>query len=169
MLEASRIGGSTEIEDLRLRGLYEYWDAKRADRRAPTRADINPTDIPQLLGYVNLLEVREEPRDFKVRLNGSAVAEMLGQDVTGRWCSDVTSGNDALRCKQAFDICVDQWAPALVQTSLAFCGKPYAGQTIVALPLSSDGHRVGMVITAHSYHTLDVPLHSIDFRQAQRR
>lgn len=169
MLDASRIGGAIEIREYRLRSLYEYWDSKRGDRRAPTRVEIDPTDIPDLLGYVNLFEVREEPRDFRVRLNGTAVADMLGQDVTGRWCSEVTSGEDALRCKQAFDLCVDQWVPVLVQTSLAFCGKPHAGQTIVALPLSGDGRRVDMMITAHSYHVLEVSLNTTEFVRAVTR
>ena len=169
MLEASRIGGFGDVEDLRLRSLYEYWDSKRGCRRAPARVDMNPTEIPDLLGYVNIFEVREDPRDFKVRLNGSAVAEMLGQEITGKWCSQVISGEDAVRWMQAFDLCVDEWAPALVQTTLAFCGKPHAGQTLVALPLSGDGRRVDMMITAHSYHTLGVPLDSVGLGQALPR
>lgn len=156
MLAATPVGASSEITDARLRRLYEYWNAKRGDRPAPTRRDIDPVEIPDLLGFVNIYEVQDEPRDYKVRLNGSEIAEMLGQEITGRYCSTVMSGSDAVSCKTAFDLCVDQCRPAIVETSLAFCGKPYMAQTIVILPLSSDGERTDMIITAHSYHALDL-------------
>lgn len=162
MLAATIVRDSSEIADPRLCCLYEYWDAKRGDRPAPTRREIDPVEIPELLGFINLFEVQDEPRDFKVRLNGSEIVEILGQEITGKYCSSVISGQDAISCKKAFDICVDQRRPAIVQTSLAFCGKPYLGQTIVVLPLSSDGERVDMIITAHSYHALDTADQAID-------
>jgi hypothetical protein len=162
MLTATPVGASSEIADARLRRLYEYWIAKRGDRPAPARRDIDPVDIPDLLGFVNIYEVQGEPRDFKVRLNGSEVAEMLGREITGKYCSTVISGPDAVRCKTAFNICVDQCSPAIVETSMAFCDKPYMAQTMVVLPLSSDGERVDMIITAHSYHRLDSADQPID-------
>lgn len=154
MLTATPVGASSEISDVRLRRLYDYWNAKRGDRPAPSRRDIDPVEIPDLLGFVNIFEVQDEPRDYKVRLNGSEVAEMMGEEITGRYCSAVMSGPDAVSCKAAFDLCVDQCRPVIVETSLAFCGKPYMAQTIVVLPLSSDGERVDMIVTVHSYHAL---------------
>lgn len=168
MLDASRVSGPADIQNRRLLRLYEYWNEKRGDRRAPSRADINPTEIPELLGYVNIFEVQDEPRDFMVRLNGSEVTRMLGQEMTGKWWSDVISGDDAERCEQAFAICVDEWTPAIVETSLAFCGKPHAGQTFVALPLSTDGQRVDTMITAHSYHIFEAPVEPLAFRRASQ-
>lgn len=165
MLDASRVNGPTDIENRRLRRLYEYWQQKRGDRRAPARTEINPTEIPDLLGYVNMFDVEDEPRDFRVRLNGSEVTRMLGQEITSKLWSEVAPGEDGDRCKQAFEICVEQWAPAIVETSLAFCGKPHAGQTFVALPLSSDGRRVDTMLTVHSYHTLEHPLDHLPLRR----
>lgn len=80
---------------------------------------------------------------------------MRGLEVTGNLCSTVMSGDDAVRCKVAFDMCV-QCVPTIVQTSLAFCGKPYLAQTVIILPLSSDGDRADMMITAHSIHAIGV-------------
>jgi hypothetical protein len=172
MLTATPVGASSEIADARLRRLYDYWIAMRGDRPAPSRRDIDPVEIPDLLGFVNIYEVQDDPRDFKVRLNGSEIAEMLGRDITGKYCSTVISGPAAVRCKTAFDICVDQCSPAIVETSLAFCDKPYIAQTMVVLPLSSDGKRVDMIITAHSYHALGSADQLIDlaaYRQAAGR
>lgn len=172
MLPATPVGASSEIADARLRGLYEYWNAKRDERPTPSRRDIDPVEIPDLLGFLNIFEVRNEPRDYKVRLNGTEVTNMLGQDITGKLCSNVMSGADAARCKAAFDICADKCTPVIVETSLAFCGKPYMAQTIIALPLSSDGERVDIIITAQSYHANKAAYQPIDLdarRRATRR
>ena len=152
MQAATLVGASSEITDARLRRLYDYWYSKRGDRSAPTLRDIDPVQIPDLLGFVNIFEVQDAPRDYKVRLNGCEVSEMLGQEITGKYCSTVISGEDGVRCKVAFDLCVDRCHPVIVETSMAFCGKPYMAQTIVAVPLSGDGESVDMIVTAHSYH-----------------
>lgn len=169
---AAPVRASSEITDARLRRLYEYWGAKQAGRRAPARCDIDPVEIPELLGFVSLFEVQNDPRDYKVRLNGTEVAEMLGQEITGKFCSTIMSGSEAVDCKAAFDLCVDQCLPTTVETSLAFCDKPYMAQAIIILPLSSDGERVDMIITAHSYHRLnsaDQPINLGARRQAAGR
>ena len=151
MIREHSVTSSDQIPDGRVRMLFEYWNAKRGDRGAPKRTDIDPVEIPELLGFINLYDVRQEPRDYLVRLNGSEVAAMLGRDITGMWCSEVVSGEDKERCHAAFGMCVDNWTPALVETSLGFCGKDYATQILLALPLSSDGETVDMMMTAHAY------------------
>ena len=152
MLPATTVGASSEIADVRLRRLYDYWATKRGGRPAPARGDIDPVEIPEVLGYVNIFDVQNDPREYRVRLNGSNIAEMLGKDITGQYCSTITSGEDAARCKKAFDICADRCIPVMVETTLAFCGKPYMVQTFILLPLSGDSEQVDMIVTAHSFH-----------------
>jgi hypothetical protein len=168
ILSAAPVGALSDIADSKLRRLFQYWTGKCAGRFAPSRRDIDPVEIPELLGLVNLFEVRENPRDFRVRLNGTAVAEMIGRDVTGEFCSAVMHGEDAVRCKEALEMCVDRRAPVLAETSLAFCGKPYMCQTIVILPLSSDGERIDMIITAHSYRAIEAPGQPVDLLPRRR-
>jgi hypothetical protein len=61
----------------------DYWDSKRAGRRMPSRRDIEPTEILDLLPYVVLVDVEREPLDFRYRLVGTAVAARFGHDRTG--------------------------------------------------------------------------------------
>jgi hypothetical protein len=128
---------------------------KKGDRLAPTRRDINPVEIPDLLGFVNIFEVQENPRDYLIRLNGSEVSAVLGREVTGKLCSSIMTGDDAARAKVAFDMCVDECIPTIVETSLAFCGKPYLAQKIVILPLCNDGDKVDMLVSCHSYRKIE--------------
>jgi hypothetical protein len=162
MMSAVPVGASSDISDKRLQRLYEYWIEKQAGRAAPAQRDINPVEISDLLGFINIFDVQDEPRDYKVRLNGCEVAEMLGREITGKFCSEVFSGKDADACKAAFDLCVEKCAPVTVQTSLGFCGKPYRAQMVLALPLSSDGVGVDMIITAFSYHYADSKDHPVE-------
>jgi hypothetical protein len=65
----------------------DYWDSKRAGRRMPSRRDIEPTEILDLLPYVVLVDVEREPLDFRYRLVGTAVAARFGHDRTGGRCA----------------------------------------------------------------------------------
>lgn len=162
MLLEQHITSDGEIPNGRLRALYNYWNKKRGERRAPRQAEIDPVEIPELLGFVNLYDVQQEPRDYLVRLNGSEVAAMLGQDITGMWCSKVVSGEARDRCHSAFAMCVDDWSPTLVETSLDFCGKDHAVQLLLALPLSDDGKAVNKLMTAHAYKLIGKSTESWD-------
>ena len=67
------------------RELYEYWDSKRAGRAMPARGDIDPTDIPDLLSSLTIIDVEEQDGEkrFRHRLIGTSVVSFLGRDCTG--------------------------------------------------------------------------------------
>ncbi len=68
-----------------LRDLFGYWDAKRGGRAMPARRDLDPVEIPRLLKHLILLDVTHDPLRFRVRLYGTAVAELRGRDLTGHY------------------------------------------------------------------------------------
>ena len=79
-----------DIVNTRLRRLYEYWSGKRGDRRFPSRADIDPVDMVFALGNVILAEVLPEtPPRFRIRLHGSALAQFVGYDLTGKMLDEM--------------------------------------------------------------------------------
>jgi hypothetical protein len=54
----SRYGMVTESElDPRLKGLLRYWEVKRAGRRFPARADIDPLELKSVLGNIVMVDV----------------------------------------------------------------------------------------------------------------
>jgi hypothetical protein len=59
---------AADICDPRLRRLYEYWLAKKGQRRFPSRRDIDPVDFPYVLGHVILFDVMRGPLCFRVRV-----------------------------------------------------------------------------------------------------
>jgi hypothetical protein len=56
----------------------------------PARADFDPITLPRaLLPNMILLEVYQQPQRFRYRLMGTAVAEMLGEDWTGKYVDEL--------------------------------------------------------------------------------
>lgn len=69
--------------DPRLHALHAYWTAIRGQRRFPARADFDPIDIPDLLPYLSLVDVRPNGPRFVYRLAGTMVVDLLRREVTG--------------------------------------------------------------------------------------
>jgi hypothetical protein len=68
--------------------LHAYWEAKRGNRAIADRADINPADIVRLLPHLFVLDVLEGGLDFRVRVFGTALVELMREERTGKLISD---------------------------------------------------------------------------------
>ena len=53
-----------EYKSENLKKLWVYWRSKLNGREMPSRGDLDPVEIPELLPYVALIEVHWEPRRF---------------------------------------------------------------------------------------------------------
>jgi hypothetical protein len=67
-----------------LRFLLEHWNSLRASRTMPGRGEISPLDLRPALGFVSLVDVVGDGFDFCYRLYGTASAQRVGFDMTGR-------------------------------------------------------------------------------------
>jgi hypothetical protein len=70
------------------RDLYGYWRACAQGKRIPSRYDIDPVDIPQLLPGLSLLDAGGELELLRYRLAGTRVREIYGTEITGRTVFD---------------------------------------------------------------------------------
>lgn len=76
---------AAELPDDALLLTYRYWRALRGARIAPTRADIDPVEIPRtVLPDLMLTEVVRDggTRRYRYRLVGSRIADLAGWDPT---------------------------------------------------------------------------------------
>src|ERR1044071_4112407 len=65
--------------------MYDYWHSKRGARSMPSRADIDPVDMPRrLLPFINLVDVVADERRYVYRLVGTGDVEIRGCDPTGK-------------------------------------------------------------------------------------
>jgi hypothetical protein len=64
------------------RAVFEYWDRKRGARPAPTRADIDPTDIRYALSDTFMLAA-DFVDQLRFRLAGTRVCALFGREIKG--------------------------------------------------------------------------------------
>jgi len=137
------------LDDPLHRQMYGYWQQKRGARRMPTRADIDPTEIPRLLP--NLLISEYVPAGdagrWRYRLAGTAVAAAFGRNPTGRYIDELTKGDYRAFIERIHGVVHDE------QRAL-FCASEYTGPRDLRmsakrllLPLTTDGREVDQIIS----------------------
>ncbi|MGD1878376.1 MAG: PAS domain-containing protein [Kiloniellaceae bacterium] len=95
---------------------YDYWKLKRSNRPMPARGDIDPAEIVAILPHVFLLDVRQNPLDFRYRLVGTKMDEHMLSPYTGLWMSQIAH----------------QKAPSRIWSNcrtVALEGRPISGNT----------------------------------------
>jgi hypothetical protein len=113
----------------------------------PSRADIDPTEIPKLLPDVMLVERLDDGR-YRYRLIGTENARAHGVNATGRFLDEVLPGPDyGAHVLALYDECVQKPSRALFRMPVLFAARhqPERHTKVLFMPLSSDGESVNMV------------------------
>lgn len=88
MTSHSRFVEVDRLTSRRVEEFHRYWRDKCADGTLPTRAAIDPVEIPRLLPYLVIAEIEREPMRVRYRLVGTRVAEANGSDYTNRYLDE---------------------------------------------------------------------------------
>lgn len=128
---------------------YRYWQSKCGERPMPSRRDIDPAEIPQLLPHIQITELVGER--IRYRLAGTAIVKAYGGELKGKFFDEVFAG-DRLR------FVVDNYRsmraarrPILVSNQyFTKRGAPLRSNRMV-MPLSEDGAAVNQCFTAMSF------------------
>jgi hypothetical protein len=137
------------LDDPLHRQMYGYWQQKRGSRCMPTRADIDPTEIPRLLPNLLISEYipEGEAGRWRYRLAGTAVAAAFGRNPTGRYIDELTKGD-----YRAFIEHIHGMVRA--EQRALFCMSEYLGARDIRmsakrllLPLTTDGEQVEQIIS----------------------
>jgi len=116
-----------------MRPLLEWWDKARNGKTMPARSGFDPLSLPRdLLANMFFLEVQHQPRRFQFRLMGTAVAEMLGEDWTGKNLVELPKANQHVI--DQYEETVEKQAPTEFHNQYIKIDPPPATQTHDALP-----------------------------------
>lgn len=133
----------------RFRRLADYLASKAPPGKLPGRQHIEPTEIPDLLPWVMLVEViaqaDAEPR-YRIRLVGTEVVDIQGVDGTGRYVEEVLNKAEAAIIMQGYGEIVRSHVPGYRQGVVATVGREHVHYTRMAFPLARDGEHVDMLI-----------------------
>jgi hypothetical protein len=160
-LRCGEVGGGAKrpppFTDPRLEQAYLYWLGKAAGRALPSRADIDPTEIPKLLPDVMLVERLDNGR-YRYRLIGTENARAHGVNATGRFLDEVLPGPDyGAHVIGLYEKSVRQ-RRALYSECLFFSPsrhQPERHTKVLFMPLSNDGATVNMVFVIQVFHYID--------------
>jgi hypothetical protein len=128
--------------------MYEYWNGKRGDRSMPSRADIDPTDIRDVLSNVILTRLEYNPFRVLYRLVGTRSVENAGMDFSGKYLDELDFVSEFETDWPAiYRAIADEKVPLYGLCKIRFTDgvvKPYIA---AMFPLSSDGVIVDQVLT----------------------
>lgn len=129
--------------------LAAYLERLRGDREMADRGDIRPSEIARLLPNMIIAEAVKGGEDFRVRLFGTALVELLGEERTGKLLSEFAEEGAAYSHKNP-DAVQRRW---LFITQKAFFGRK---PVFVKVPFAASGrlylvgHCLSVPITAGS-------------------
>ncbi len=135
-----------EIGDASLRRLYEYWLAKKQDRIAPARGDIDPGELREILPSLFLVEAVGSPARYRYRLVGTEVVKQFGEEITGRFMDQVDLDHVAGRVQAEYDEAATKREPIVSRWNYSKDGGRHVEYERLILPLSADGRVIDMFL-----------------------
>jgi len=127
--------------------LWHYWQDKCAGRPMPDRADINIVDLAAIAPYLAICETVDDGTDFRLRLYGSELRQMSGEERTGKLLSELGDvGNHAARWSLTHRLVFERQTPVFVVATDLRPGKSHVTVESVTLPLTHGGSAVGQTI-----------------------
>ena len=130
----------------KIASLFRYWDERRGGRRMPSRGDIDPLDIPQLLQHLILLDTDERIEDFRYRLYGTAVAEGFGEERTGKTFAELKRIDNIDEAWAGYRSVQADGEPHYSPDRTVLPLRHYTSYSRLLLPLSDDDRRVNMIL-----------------------
>lgn len=137
-----------QISHPALQRIHAYWSEKRGTRIAPTRADMRPEEIHDLLPYVYILDVMGSPQRFQFRLAGTHIVAEYGGEITGKFLDEIDLDDVSSPIHAEYEKAVIEQTP--VASSWHFIkndGRELSYEHLI-LPLSTDGKTVNMLFCA---------------------
>jgi hypothetical protein len=124
-----------------------YWQAIKGDR-LPSRHDIDPIDIPDLLANIMLLDVLESGKDFRYRLAGTEIERNFGAPIKGLTLGGLVQSFPSI--KPILDVkirCVETISAYACDAAMFTHFGTKKQVYCIAMPLSDDGSKVTQIFS----------------------
>jgi hypothetical protein len=141
--------------DSRIRGIYHYWDSKRRGRRMPSRADIDPVEIPTYLANVILVDMQHYPLRLRYRLVGTDIVRKRGFDPTGKNVGDAFFGPDAESVLHHYRAIAERRVVRFIDAPFVEPRGWYVYSERIMMPLSDDDETVNMALVYALWRDLE--------------
>jgi hypothetical protein len=132
----------------KLSDLKAYWDRKRGTRPMPLRREIDPLELKAHLGFLVLIDVLPEAKDFRLRLIGTKIAEAVGADSTGKLLSELRAADPAWWrfCDDLYRTVATRGVVGRARGALLMVGREGRSFDSVLLPIDRGDATVGQIL-----------------------
>jgi hypothetical protein len=134
-----------------LQTLYDFWLARRGDRIAMLRADLEPTAIPLLLKNLILTDVSNGGRAIRYRLVGTDIVAAHGVDYTGKTIDEFTGGTILEYVRTLYGLVLSKATPVYSEGQFRWPDQGYRWTKRLHLPLSREGAIIDMVLAGQVF------------------
>jgi hypothetical protein len=143
--EAPNPGDHPNISRPNISRAWAYWDAIRAGRPMPSRADLDPAAIKPLLSYLLLIDVLREPLDFRFRLVGTEIARIVAGPYTGVRFSELPHMRRGNTVWAEYERVAAGGTPLCAEIDYVGAADHVRRMAHALFPLSGDGRTVNMI------------------------
>ncbi|NIA67098.1 PAS domain-containing protein [Pelagibius litoralis] len=135
------------MPDNKLQRLFAYWQKLCRDERMPSRRDIDPVEIPDLLPNIFLLDVVGDGEDFVFRLAGTLVEDAFSMTLHGKSIAEIQRQAGSTGIPDAHHIEVARGGgPRYQEGNMPVAGREHWMIHRLLLPLASDGETVDVLM-----------------------
>lgn len=136
------------------RQMFAYWQGKFVGSLPPSRAAIDPLEIPtDILPWLILYTVywdENRPR-MQFRLVGTGVVQRYNRDSTGKYFEDVYDSPTLARQMAAFSEVACNCRPAYAQLRLPIPDRDFIPYERLLLPLAGEDGRVENILAVMAF------------------
>jgi len=151
------------IEDLcgfqpltdRPKRLYDLWNRWRGDRSMPSRRDVLPEELRDLLPYIGLMQAGSDPLDCRYVISGDALDQASDRGVKGMSIREVLATSSAsfvAEISAMYGVVIHGHKPSFSRGSMDYRDRGFITFDRVLLPLSSDGQMVDYLLCGFFYN-----------------
>jgi hypothetical protein len=138
--------------DPRYAQLLSLWRTKAGDRNMPSRSDITPRDLKDILRHVLIFErISQNPSRFRWRLVGTGLTDLSG-DVTGKTFEETIPPEHLARWVECGDLILDGGQPLRFLGRVHIQEREYLEAENLYVPLAND-NGVPSFILGLCHHT----------------
>lgn len=134
--------------------LLAYFEGKRGTREMADRADVRPSEIARLMPNMIIAEAVNGGGEFRTRLFGTALVELVGEERTGKLLSEFAEEGAIAKDKDAVQ---RRWLyitrktyfgrkPVFAKVPFAASGRLYHVGHTISVPLTAGGDGPAQVV-----------------------
>lgn len=139
-------------EEPLLAAVYDFYLVRRGMRPMPSRADIDPLDMPRfVLPYLTLLNVVDGGSRFRWRLAGTEVVSHFGRDATGRFGEDILTGDHLVFANSLVEHVCRCRLPVYTHAVFHWPEARTMATSRLYLPLGEEEAGVTQILGVHSF------------------